>query len=69
MNSSSPQEQAGSGLPTPTERFRRARDYLLSVRQNYATAYREFEWPQFSEFNWALDYFDVMATGNHTPAL
>lgn len=49
--------------------FLQARDFLLANRSDYDTAYRDFRWPQLSEFNWALDYFDVMATGNAQPAL
>jgi acetyl-CoA synthetase len=49
--------------------FIAARDFLLRHRQDYATAYRGFQWPQLERFNWALDYFDVMARGNERPAL
>jgi acetyl-CoA synthetase len=49
--------------------FLAARDFLLAHRNDYATAVRDFRWPQFDEFNWALDYFDVMAASNQTPAL
>ncbi len=49
--------------------FLAARDFLLAHRNDYATAVRDFRWPQFDEFNWALDYFDAMAAGNQTPAL
>jgi acetyl-CoA synthetase len=41
--------------------FRAARDYLQDHREDYDTAYREFAWPQFTEFNWALDWFDQIA--------
>ncbi|MQA10853.1 MAG: AMP-binding protein [Pseudonocardiaceae bacterium] len=41
--------------------FRQARDYLLAHRENYDTAYRDFRWPVLEEFNWALDWFDVIA--------
>lgn len=54
---------------TPTQVFLQARDYLLQHREDYETAYREFRWPQLDQFNWALDYFDVQARGNDTPAL
>jgi acetyl-CoA synthetase len=49
--------------------FVQARDFLLANRTDYDKAYREFRWPQLTKFNWALDYFDAMATGNHAPAL
>ncbi|UUV36093.1 AMP-binding protein [Amycolatopsis roodepoortensis] len=41
--------------------FREARDYLLAHREDYDTAYRDFTWPRPAEFNWALDWFDVVA--------
>ena len=45
-----------------TAAFRAARDLLLRHREDFAAAEREFSWPQLSEFNWALDWFDVVAT-------
>jgi acetyl-CoA synthetase len=50
-------------------KFIAARDLLFSLRTDYARAYAEFEWPELMHFNWALDYFDIMARGNHAPAL
>ncbi|HUK68211.1 MAG TPA: AMP-binding protein [Streptosporangiaceae bacterium] len=44
-----------------TEVFRSARDSLLRHRTDYAAARREFGWPRLDEFNWALDWFDVIA--------
>ena len=41
--------------------FRSARDLLLARRDDYAAASRDFSWPQLGEFNWALDWFDVLA--------
>ena len=52
-----------------TETFRAARDLLLERREDYAAACREFRWPALGEFNWALDWFDVVAAGNDRPAL
>ena len=49
--------------------FIAARDFLLQHRTDYATAYRDFRWPQLGQFNWALDYFDAMARGNDAIAL
>src|SRR6202167_4887236 len=49
--------------------FIAARDFLLRHREDYATAYRDFKWPKLERFNWALDYFDVMARDNAQPAL
>ena len=52
-----------------TESFLQARDFLIAKREDYAAAYAGFRWPRLAEFNWALDYFDVMARGNARPAL
>jgi acetyl-CoA synthetase len=49
--------------------FRQARDFLLRHREDYATAYRDFRWPELGEFNWALDWFDALARDNEQPAL
>jgi len=49
--------------------FIAARDFLLRHRDDYVTAYRDFRWPKLERFNWALDYFDVMARDNACPAL
>lgn len=40
------------------EAFRAARDFLFRHRSDYATAYRDFRWPDLDPFNWALDWFD-----------
>ena len=49
--------------------FSAARDFLLAHRQDYATAYRDFEWPKPEHFNWALDWFDAIARRNDGPGL
>ncbi|GHG97304.1 AMP-binding protein [Streptomyces rubradiris] len=54
---------------TATETFREARDFLLAHREDYATAYEGFRWPRPGHFNWALDWFDVIAEGNDRTAL
>jgi acetyl-CoA synthetase len=51
------------------QEFLRARNFLLCHRDDYETAYREFRWPVLDRFNWALDYFDRIASGNPRPAL
>ncbi|MFF5857333.1 AMP-binding protein [Streptomyces sp. NPDC012751] len=56
-------------MTTATESFRRARDFLLEHREDYATAYAGFRWPRPDHFNWALDWFDVIAAGNDRTAL
>jgi len=54
---------------TPTDAFLRARDLLLQRRDDYEAAYCEFTWPDLPAFNWAIDWFDVLARGNTRPAL
>ncbi|VXB12625.1 AMP-binding protein [Massilia sp. 9I] len=49
--------------------FTAARDLLQRHRTDYDTAMREYRAPAMEKFNWALDYFDVEARGNDTPAL
>ncbi|MFF8904688.1 AMP-binding protein [Streptomyces olivaceoviridis] len=56
-------------MTTATEMFRRARDFLLEHREDYATAYEGFRWPRPEHFNWALDWFDEIADGNDRTAL
>ena len=48
-------------VASPTAAFRTARDLLLGYRDDYESARREFAWPELGEFNWALDWFDVIA--------
>jgi acetyl-CoA synthetase len=50
--------EAGS---TSTTTFRDARDFLLASREDYETAYRDFRWPELSWFNYATDWFDILA--------
>jgi acetyl-CoA synthetase len=52
-----------------SRRFVELRDLLLRFRDDWAGAQREFRWPIFEQFNWARDYFDVIAAGNETTAL
>ncbi len=52
-----------------SEAFREARDFLLRHREDYATAYEQFRWPELAEFNWALDWFDVNGRDNDRTAL
>jgi acetyl-CoA synthetase len=44
-----------------TMAYRAARDLLLRHRTDYETARTQFTWPDLDEFNWALDWFDVLA--------
>jgi acetyl-CoA synthetase len=48
-------------MTSSTDAFRAARDLLLARRADYSAARREFAWPDLVEFNWALDWFDVIA--------
>jgi len=52
-----------------TAAFRAARDFLLAHRTDHDGAYAGFSWPRPEEFNWALDWFDEIARGNHRTAL
>ncbi|AYF78097.1 AMP-dependent synthetase [Nocardia yunnanensis] len=53
-----------------TDAYRAARDGLLSVATDYDAALRDFAWPRLTgEFNWATDWFDVIARDNDRPAL
>ncbi|MFJ6985512.1 MULTISPECIES: AMP-binding protein [unclassified Streptomyces] len=56
-------------MTTATDRFRGARDFLLAHREDWAAAHAGFEWPRPDRFNWALDWFDVIADGNDRTAL
>lgn len=48
-------------MSTVTEEYRKARDLLVELREDYETAYKQFECPRFEEFNFALDWFDQIA--------
>ena len=54
---------------THSRRFIALRDELLRTREDWESARREFRWPAFEEFNWARDYFEVIAAGNDATAL
>jgi acetyl-CoA synthetase len=62
-------DRADHPSSTFAAQFISARDFLLGCREDYATAYRDFQWPKLDQFNWALDYFDAMARDNAQPAL
>ncbi len=49
--------------------FKQARDLLLTMRGDPDGAVARFRWPRLTEFNWALEHFDVIAVGNDSPAL
>lgn len=54
---------------SPGSEFLDARNFLLAYRSDYEVARRDFSWPRVERFNWALDYFDVMAANNAELAL
>jgi acetyl-CoA synthetase len=49
--------------------FAEAREFLLAHADDYATAYRDFRWPELDEFNWALDWFDRIGAEHDRTAL
>jgi len=51
------------------EQFLKAREFLLSHREDWEGASAGFRWPDPPEFNWALDWFDLYAAGNGRTAL
>jgi acetyl-CoA synthetase len=56
--------------PSSTDRFRQARDLLLLHRTDQVRASSEFTWPEVGDsFNWATDWFDVIARDNSRIAL
>jgi acetyl-CoA synthetase len=50
-----------SGPASAHDTLRAARDLLLASRTDYAAAVAGFSWPALDEFNWGLDWFDVIA--------
>jgi len=54
---------------TPTAAVRDARDFLLEHRTDYAAARAGFRWPAPEYFNFALDWFDVIARERDREAL
>jgi acetyl-CoA synthetase len=54
----------------PAAALRAARDVLIAARTDSAAARDTFRWPDVGEtFNWAIDWFDVIAQGNEREAL
>ena len=41
--------------------FQSARELLLKLRDDQSAAVSQFEWPQLTHFNFALDHFDALA--------
>ncbi|CAN5665355.1 AMP-binding protein [soil metagenome] len=46
---------------TATTEFRQVRDLLIAHREDLDAARRGFQWPRPEHFNWATDWFDVLA--------
>lgn len=46
------------------QQFIAARNLLLKHRADYAASCAEFQWPQLTDFNWALDHFDMIDRPN-----
>ncbi|MBC9936089.1 MULTISPECIES: AMP-binding protein [unclassified Leucobacter] len=64
----SPEPSAAESAGTTA--FRAARDHLLHAAQDPAGAREAFVWPDVgADFNWAHDWFDVLARGNQSIAL
>jgi len=55
-------------ITADAQKFFDLRDYIQNVK-SYEEAYKNFKWPRITKFNWATDYFDVIAEGNEKPAL
>ena len=57
-------------MGTNTDLYRSARDQLVDVITDYDKAVATFEWPRLTgAFNWATDWFDVIARDNDRTAL
>ena len=56
--------QLGRPATSATQAVRAARDFLFDHATDYDGAVAGFRWPQLTEFNFALDWFDVVA-GEH----
>ena len=54
---------------TSTNALRHARDFLLATRTDYDAARAGFRWPRPEYFNFALDWFDVIARERDREAL
>jgi acetyl-CoA synthetase len=53
-----------------TDIYRTARDQLLGIAGDWQRAVSTFRWPRLTGvFNWATDWFDVIARGNDATAL
>ncbi|MGV9670084.1 MULTISPECIES: AMP-binding protein [unclassified Gordonia (in: high G+C Gram-positive bacteria)] len=57
-------------MTSNTDLYRAGRDQMISLISDYDKAVAEFRWPELSgRFNWATDWFDVIARDNDAIAL
>ena len=58
-------------MKKPTHDAQKFFDLRTAIQNvnNYDEANKVFNWPRITKFNWATDYFDVIAEGNNKPAL
>jgi acetyl-CoA synthetase len=57
-------------MTAATDAYRAARDQLVALREQHEEAVSCFRWPDVGpRFNWALDWFDVVAQGQQRSAL
>jgi acetyl-CoA synthetase len=54
---------------TNSDTLKAARDFLVAHRDDYDAARAGFRWPRFTHFNFALDWFDVVARERDREAL
>jgi len=52
-----------------SEELAKSRNFLLENRECYQQAYDRFQWPQLSEFNFALDWIDQIGRERNREAL
>ncbi|MFI5958379.1 AMP-binding protein [Cryptosporangium sp. NPDC051539] len=52
-------------MADPTSTFRAARDLLLATASDFNLATNRFVHPRFTEFNWALHWFDAVLAADH----
>lgn len=58
-----------NGRIVALERYRAARDFMLSILNDYARAKAGFDWPETHGINWARDHSEGLARGNAIEAL
>ena len=62
MTSGSASERPRTDQASATEQLRAAREFLVRNRTDYRAAVEGFSWPRPEQFNFGLDWFDVIAT-------